>query len=40
MNEWIIRDEFDLEDLSDRFVCPDCGMPLIPGGCPFCKECS
>ena len=41
MNEWIIREDYDLVNLdSELEKCPDCGCILTPsGGCFFCREC-
>lgn len=38
MNNEDIKEEYDLVSLNDVFVCPDCGMPLIPEGrCGYCR---
>ena len=40
LEQWYEESESEIEDLSPRPTCPECGEPLVfEGGCNICKAC-
>lgn len=40
MKQWYQESKSEIEDLSSKPTCPECGEPLImEGGCNICKSC-